>query len=118
MTRILHNPRCSKSRGALALLRERGEEPEIRLYLKEPLGVEELRELCAALGVAPQEIVRPREKRLAELGVAVSDPLGSDEWLRILAENPVLLERPIVVRGDRAVIGRPPERVLDLFDDA
>ena len=109
---IYHNPRCSKSRGALALLREHGIEPEIVEYLKTPLDRDALAALLALLGCRPRDVMRSKEAAYREHAVAL---LGDDEQLAALAEHPILLERPIVVAGARAVVGRPPERVLDLL---
>ena len=74
-------------------------------------------EMCIRdrIGKEPHEIVRTKEKRLAELGIAPSDSLSRDEWLKTLSENPILIERPIVVRGDRGALGRPPEAVLEIL---
>lgn len=110
---IYHNPRCSKSRAALALLRENGIEPEVIEYLKTPPAAGELRELVAKLGIKPEQLVRTGEDVFKEQfkGRTLTDA----QWLEALARNPALIERPIVVRGDRAVLGRPPERVLELL---
>jgi arsenate reductase len=115
ITRLYHNPRCSKSRGALELLRERGVEPEIMAYVEQAPSVEELRGLLRMLGEGPRAILRTGEPEYAELGLA--DPsLADDALLAALHAHPRLIERPIFVCGERAVIGRPPERVLDLLD--
>ena len=84
-------------------------------YLDMPPSLEELGRICDLLGVEPQALVRSKEKLFRELGLSLTDDRSRQEWLRILADNPRLIERPIVVRGDRAVIGRPPENVLDLL---
>ncbi len=110
---IYHNPHCSKSRATLALLRENGIEPEIVEYLKNPLEVGQLAELAALLGVAPHALLRTKEDAFKKTGLSASST--PEEILRAIAENPVLLERPIVVSGGRAVIGRPPENVRSLF---
>jgi arsenate reductase len=110
---FLHNPRCSKSRAALELVRESGVELPVRQYLDEPLSVEELRRIVELLNVRPIEIARKSEPQFKELGLSESTP--DEEVLRAMAEHPILIERPIVVRGDRAVIGRPPENVRDLL---
>ena len=115
MTRIYHNPRCSKSRQTLALLEGRGEEPEVVLYLNDPLDREQLAELCRLLELEPAEIVRVEDPRFKALGLARDEPRSQEEWLDLLAEHPVLMQRPIVVHAGRAAIGRPPERVLELF---
>jgi len=110
--KIYHNPKCSKSREALALLRQHGVEPEVVEYLKEPLTKTELKKLVALLGVRPIDIVRTKEAIWKEqyAGMSESDVFDA------LVEHPVLLERPIVVEGGRAAIGRPPENVLSLLD--
>ena len=115
MTRIYHNPRCSKSRAALELIRQQGEEPEIVLYLKDPPTVEELDRLCRWLGVEPEEIVRKGERRFKEIRATVQPGWSRQDWLDLLSAEPILIERPIVARSGQAVVGRPPESVLDLY---
>ncbi len=111
---IYHNPRCAKSREALKLLRERGVEPRIVEYLKEPPSQAELDRLLRLLGLEPRALMRRREKVYKELGL--DDPgLKRRDLVRAMHEHPILIERPIAVRGDRAVLGRPPERVLELL---
>ena len=110
---LYHNPRCSKSRSALELLRERGEDPEVVEYLKTPPELDTLRELVAMLGVRAHNIVRAKEPEYKEAGL--SPDSGDEDVLKAVARYPKLLERPIAVRGKMAVIGRPPERVLDLL---
>jgi arsenate reductase len=110
---FLHNPRCSKSRAALELVREAGVELPVRQYLDEPLSVDELRGIVELLGVRPIDIVRRGEPQYAAL--RLSDTTPDDEVLRAMAEHPILIERPIVVRGGRAVVGRPPETVQDIL---
>lgn len=111
---LYHNPRCSKSRAALALLQERGIEPELVLYLQAPPSVTELKALLGKLRLSAGELVRSKEAEYRERG------LGRDsseaELLAAMAEEPKLIERPILVCGERAVIGRPPENVLELLD--
>jgi len=106
---FLHNPRCSKSRAALELVHDSGVELSVREYLRDPLSVDELRQIVTMLGVRPIEIVRRGEAQYAALGL--SDATPDDDVLRAMAEHPILIERPIVVRGGRAVVGRPPESV-------
>lgn len=108
---LLHNPKCSKSRAARALLEERGVAFVERRYLEEPLSREELQELGRRLDRPVREWLRAKEAR--EAGV---DP-GADETalLDAMASRPILMERPILVRGARAVVGRPPEKVLELL---
>ena len=110
---FLHNPRCSKSRAALELVNESGVELPVRKYLDDPLSVDELRKIVQLLGVRPIQIVRRGEPQFKELGL--SDDTPDDEVLRAMAEHPILIERPIVVRGNRAVVGRPPELVRELL---
>lgn len=112
--RLFHNPRCSKSRGALELLQERGIEPEVLRYLETPPGEDELRALVRMLGIPARELLRKGEDEYRELGL--DDPaLGEDEIIAAMARHPKLIERPVFVHGGRAVIGRPPERVLELL---
>lgn len=107
---LLHNPRCSKSRAARALLEERGVAFVERRYLEDPLSPAELRELAARLGRPPRDWARR-----GEAAWTLADDAGDDEVLAAMAAHPVLIERPILVRGARAVVGRPPERVLELL---
>jgi arsenate reductase len=111
--RIYHNPRCSKSRGALALLEEHGITPEVVRYLDEPPTREELIALLAKLGMKPSELVRTGEDlcKTECAGKAMSE----DDWLTVMLKHPVLIERPIVVCGEGAVVARPPEKVLELL---
>ena len=112
--RILHNPRCSKSRQALALLTERGCDPEVVRYLDEPLSRDELAALLGQLETSPAALVRTGEALFKELGVDKASLDDADVVADLLAEHPRLMERPVVIAGARAVIGRPPELVLDL----
>ena len=110
---IYHNPRCSKSRATLALLQQNGIEPTVVEYLKQPPDRAALNRILTKLGVQPEEIVRKGEDAYKQH--FAGKQLSRDQWLDALAAHPVLIERPIVVKGDRAVIGRPPENVLDLI---
>jgi len=110
---IYHNPRCSKSRQALALLEDRGIEPEIVRYLEVPPGAAALKAIAGKLGAAPREMMRVKEAPYKELGLKDVD--DADALFRAMADNPILIERPIVVNGDRAAIGRPPEAVLAIL---
>ena len=113
---LFHNPRCSKSREALALLRERGVEPEIVEYLKQPPTAAQIDRLLTQLGLEPRQLMRRGEAVYRELGL--DDPgLSRAALIAAMADNPILIERPIAVRGERAVLGRPPEKVLALLDD-
>jgi arsenate reductase len=110
---IYHNPRCTKSRAALSLLIERGAQPEIVEYLKTPPTKQTLRTLLKQLGMRPEELVRKGEDVYKQ--TLASQALSDEQWLDAMVEHPILIERPIVVSGNRAVIGRPPERVLELL---
>lgn len=110
---FLHNPRCSKSRAALEIVRESGVELRVREYLDDPLSADELRRIVQLLGVRPIDIVRRGEAQYAALSLGDATP--DDEVLRAMAEHPILIERPIVVRGDRAVVARPPEIVREIL---
>ena len=110
---FIHNPHCSKSRAALELVRVAGVELPVREYLDDPLSVDELRRIVALLGVRPIAIVRRGEAEYAALGLSEATP--DEEVLRAMAEHPILIERPIVVRGGRAVVGRPPEAVREIL---
>ena len=110
---IYHNPRCSKSRQSLALLRENGKEPEVIEYLKTSLDEVALRDLFAKLGLEAHEVVRTKEEPYEQL--ALSPDSSEEEVIAAIVKYPILMERPIVVKGDSAVIGRPPENVHELL---
>ena len=113
-TTIYHNPRCSNSRGALALLRERGIEPHIVDYLAQPLNLAQLQQLAAAVGGPVRELLRSKEAAFQTLGL--DDPACTDaQLLAAVAQHPELLNRPIVVTPLGARLCRPPERVLELL---
>jgi arsenate reductase len=113
-TTIWHNPRCSKSRQTLALLEERGISPNVRLYLDDTPSTSEVAEVLQQLGMKPWELLRQGEKVFKELGL---DKEAADEALiEAMSANPILIERPIVIHGGVAALGRPPESVLKLFD--
>ena len=111
--KIYHNPRCSKSRQTLALLKENGFEPDVVLYLDNIMTAGELRGLLAKLGISPMQLVRKGEAVWKEKykGKALSD----DQIIEAMIANPKLIERPIVVKDQSAVLGRPPENVLELI---
>ena|SRR3569623_1412582 len=112
---IYHNPRCSKSRETLKLI-EQAEKPVVIIeYLKMPLDPNEIGQLCRKLGVEPQSIIRFKEPLARELQLSPEDGRTRAEWLSLIAEHPILMERPIVVCGDRAAVGRPPEAVKPLL---
>ncbi len=110
---LLHNPRCSKSRAALALLEERGVSFSERRYLEDSLSRSELDDLRARLDRPVAEWVRKGEAAFAEAGLEGAST--EEALLDAMAKHPILLERPIAIRGKRAVVGRPPENVLDLL---
>ena len=110
---IYHNPRCSKSRQTLALLAEKGVEPDIVEYLKAPPSAKEIADLLGKLGIEPRALMRTKEAVYKELGLAkVDDPKA---LIAAMAENPILIERPVVVSGGKAALGRPPEQVLEIL---
>ncbi|MBX3492450.1 MAG: arsenate reductase (glutaredoxin) [Parvibaculum sp.] len=111
---IYHNPRCSKSRQTLALLEENGHAPKVIEYLKEPPSAAELQAILKKLKMKPRDLMRKGEDVYKSLGLD-NEKLSDDELLKAMVENPILIERPIVVAGAKAKIGRPPESVLDLF---
>lgn len=114
-SRLYHNPRCSKSRAALELLRARGIEPRIVAYLDDPPTAAELRALTAMPGLGVRTLLREGESEYAALGLGAAS--SDQELIEAMAQHPRLIERPIFVHRGRAVLGRPPERVLELLDD-
>ena len=110
---LYHNPRCSKSRNTLALLESNGIEPEIVLYLETPLDARQIKGLLGKLGMSAAGLVRRGEDDYKASGLGRDS--GEAEIIAAMAACPKLIERPIVVRGDRAVLGRPPENVLELI---
>ena len=110
---IYHNPRCSKSRNTLALLQENGIEPDVVLYLESAPTASDIHALLQKLGIAAAGLVRKGEAEYKEAGLSADS--SEDALVAAMAAHPKLIERPIVVRGDRAVLGRPPENVLDLL---
>ena len=114
MLTIYHNPRCSKSRGALELLEQRGLAPTVVRYLETPLDAAQLRSLLAKLGLSARQLLRTGEDEYKTLNLA--DPSLSEEQLvAAIAQHPKLMERPILEAGDKAIIGRPPENVLEIL---
>ena len=111
---IYHNPRCQKSRQTLQLLESKGHEPEIVLYLKEKLTIKDLKDILKKLDIKPAELLRKKESLYKEkiLGKSLSD----NQLIKLMIEFPKLIERPIVIVGNRAKIGRPPESVLEILD--
>lgn len=113
-TRLYHNPRCSKSRGALELLNERGIQPRVIAYLETPPDANELRELLRMLALPARALLRTGEDEYVSLGLADTS-LPEEALIATMIAHPRLIERPIFVHGGRAVIGRPPEQVLELL---
>lgn len=111
---IYHNPRCSKSRTTLALLEEKGIEPDVVLYLDTCPDTGEIKSLLGKLGMGAAQLVRRGEDAYKACGLGADS--SDDDIVAAMTNHPKLIERPIVVRGDRAVLGRPPENVLDLID--
>ncbi|HET6194126.1 MAG TPA: arsenate reductase (glutaredoxin) [Acetobacteraceae bacterium] len=111
---LWHNPRCSKSRETLALLKSKGIEPTIREYLQQPPAAAEVETLIDLVGGSAQELIRDSEPEFKKLGMKKAD-LGKAEIAKAIAAHPILLQRPVVVAGKRAAIGRPPEAVLPLL---
>ena len=112
--RIFHNPRCSKSRATLALLQERGIEPEITLYLESPPDAGELRSILQKLGLTARELMRKGEAEYREQGLA-DESLTEDELITAMVASPRLIERPIVLANGQAAIGRPLESVIEIL---
>ena len=112
---IYHNPRCSKSRKALELIREHGIEPEVVLYLESPPTAKELKKIIDKLGIQPWELIRFNEEKARAQRLHESDKRSAKDWINILVTYPELMERPIVVCNNRALICRPPEKVLELL---
>jgi len=113
--RIYHNPRCSKSRQTLQLLRDRGIEPQVIEYLKTPPTHEELAHILRLLEIQPRDLIRKKEAEYRE--AALDDPkLSDDALIEAMVRFPKLIERPIVVAAEKAVLGRPPEKALELIE--
>ena len=110
---LYHNPRCRKSREALQLIQDQGAAMEIKEYLKEPPTAEELKAVLGKLGMHPLELIRQGEKIFKEQ--FRSKDLSDEEWIQAMVGNPILIERPIAIKGGKAVVGRPPERVEELL---
>ncbi|SFB88650.1 arsenate reductase [Marinospirillum celere] len=113
--RLLHNPRCSKSRQALQLLEEKGLSFEVRKYLDEPLDATELKQLLKQLDMSARDLMRKGESVYKELNLADSS-LTEEQLLQALVGHPKLIERPILINNGKAVVGRPPEQVLDIIE--
>ena len=111
---IFHNPRCSKSRKALEIIEINDVEVQVILYLQDPPSVSELNSLLEKLGMKASELVRKRESIIKELDIDLSS-ISNDDLISIMAEHPILIERPIVFNESSAIIGRPPENVEELL---
>ena len=111
---IYHNPRCSKSRQTLEILNQQDVDTEIVLYLENPLSAEEIASILKKLGLSSRDIIRKGEEEYKLLNIK-DQSLTENELISFMSENPKLIERPIVVKGDKAIIGRPPENVLSLL---
>ncbi len=111
---LYHNPRCSKSRGALELLEQRGLTPTIVRYLEAPPTATELKQILARLGIGPRQLLRSGEEDYKTLDLA-NPALTDAEIIDVMVAHPKLIERPILVVGDAAVVGRPPEKVLEIL---
>lgn len=114
MVTLYHNPRCSKSREALALLRAQGCEPEIVLYLEAPPSAKALKELLSTLNISARQLLRKTEDAYKELNLA-DEKLSEAALIKAMVAHPKLIERPIAIHGKKAVIGRPPESVLHIL---
>ena len=115
--KIYHNPKCSKCRSTLEILNNKGLDITIVEYLNNPPSKEELKGIIEKLKIHPSELIRFKEDKAKELKISAKDEFSFEKWLTIISENPVLIERPIVVSEREAVIGRPPENVLSLIED-
>ena len=113
MTKIYHNNRCSKSRCSLEILEEKKEQFEVIEYLKNPLKADDIKELLLMLGITPIELIRKGESVFKEnyKGKDLSD----SEWIQAMEAHPILIERQIIVKNGKAIIGRPPERILEIL---
>ncbi|WP_258103644.1 arsenate reductase (glutaredoxin) [Marinoscillum sp. MHG1-6] len=113
MITIYHNPRCMKSRETLALLEEKSEEIKIVEYLKEPPTKQQLKEILAMLGISPAKLIRKTEPDYKNN--FKGKDLTDEQWIDAMLEYPKLIERPIVIKGKKAALGRPPEQVLEIL---
>ena len=111
---IYHNPKCSKSRQTLELLSAKGITPTIIEYIKNPPTVEKLKEILSQLGISPRDLMRKKEDIYKELELGILS-LSDKDLIDLMIEHPTLIERPIVIANGKAVLGRPPEQVLDIL---
>ena len=112
---IYHNPRCSKSRQTLDLLLKKGHEPKVFLYLEEELSPNMLEEVLLKLNIEPRDLLRKGEEEYKKKNLS-SNALSNKELINCMVKYPKLIERPIVIKGNKAILGRPPENVLNLID--
>ena len=112
--KVYQKPTCSKCRATIGILKDNGADFELIKYYENPLNVDELRRLVSKLGIAPRDLLRKGEQVYRDLGLAKRD-LPDDELIRLMVDNPDLIQRPIVVSGNKAVLGRPPENVDELL---
>jgi arsenate reductase len=112
---IYHNPRCSKSRICLQMIQDWGHEAEVIEYLKEPPTADTLDALCRAMGKEPVEIVRVKDAKFKDLSIPISDLENRNQCLKLMAANPAIIERPIVIFEGQVVLGRPPEVLQDIL---
>lgn len=110
---IWHNPRCSKSREALSLLESKGTDAVVFKYLQQKITAKMIEELLEKLGISAKELLRTKEEEYTSLGL--KDEKDEKKLIQAMAEHPKLIERPIVIKGKKAVLGRPPEKVLELL---
>ena len=111
---LYHNPRCSKSRGALELLEARGLQPNVVRYLETPPSASELKSLLGKLGITARDLLRTGEDEYKTLGLGDTS-LSEAQLIETMVKHPKLIERPILIAGDKAAVGRPPEKVLELL---
>ena len=112
--RIYHNPGCSKCRLSMQLLNDRGISPAVVEYLKQPPNPEELNEILDLLSLEPRDLMRTHEAPFRELKLDNAN-LGRDELIQAMIDHPILIQRPIIIKGNKAIIGRPPEKILDIL---
>lgn len=113
MIQIYHNPRCGKSRSALKILTEKKLTFDTKLYLKSPPTFDELKAVISKLEIKPEALIRKGEKIFKE--EYKGKQLSNEEWIKVMVAHPILIERPIVIHDQRAVVGRPPEKVLEIL---
>jgi len=111
---IIHNPRCSKSRKALEILTEKNFKINIHLYLNEKFSKQDLKEILKKLKIKPINLMRKKEKAFKDLNL-YNKNLSEDELIDCMVKNPIIIERPIIIYGKKAIIARPPEKILEIF---